>query len=112
VEGGRVTKRKAGKSALVAKHAQKEKAKKKPETRDCSICASTKTVHLSFTETEKGTCSHFRDICNRCVRMMVKTQIAEHKLNDAALACPFPDCASVLDHEALKVILPAAEFEL
>jgi len=82
-----------------------------PEMRECTICAATKTVERSFTRPIKGICSHFTLICKRCVMRMVEMQTEERRLDVAVVACPEPDCMSVLDYLTLQAIVPAPAFE-
>ncbi|KAF2679424.1 hypothetical protein K458DRAFT_374926 [Lentithecium fluviatile CBS 122367] len=95
----------------VAKKTSVKKARKIPETMECAICVETKQVKRSFTKLETGGCTHFNDTCNRCVGKMIKTNIAERKLDGATLACPFPDCESVLGYAEVEQFLSPAQFE-
>lgn len=71
--------------------------------RECSICATSKTISHSFRLTgNSGVCAHFQDICGLCIQKMLKTKVAERQLSQPDLACPFPKCDHALDTTMLK----------
>lgn len=84
---------------------KKEKKKKKatPAKRECSICASTKSVATCFRLAgHEDACEHFENTCGQCVQRMISVNISQRQLGEAELACPVPGCADVLDYTTLK----------
>jgi hypothetical protein len=60
------------------------------EKRECSLCASSKSVSHSFRlNGVVGVCEHFQHICGGCIQNMLKGKISDRKLDMADLACPF-----------------------
>jgi len=95
------------KAAAVAKPKAPPKAQPKTKLpaakRECSICATAKTVSHSFRLSAKpGVCEHFQDICSLCIQKMLKSKMADRTLAEHDLACPFPKCGQGLDTVMLK----------
>ncbi|KAF2999280.1 hypothetical protein E8E13_003947 [Curvularia kusanoi] len=96
----------------VAKTPTKVK-KVRPVKTECVVCVATKSTKQSFKLASRvDTCEHFESICDLCVVKQTKTKISEHQLGEAQLDCMFPECTAVLDHVALKKVLPKAVFEM
>ena len=90
----------------------KPKKQAQPEKTECIICATTKDTKRNFKASDvEGTCEHFQSVCDCCVQKQVKTKMAARQLTDANLPCMLPDCKAVLDHTALKTVMPKALFD-
>ncbi|KAF2271172.1 hypothetical protein CC78DRAFT_589037 [Lojkania enalia] len=73
--------------------------------RECVLCAS-KRMEKNFKRPEDiDICAHFHNTCKSCVEMLLKGRIADRRLQDGNLACPFPDCRFVLSFPAVKEIV-------
>jgi len=80
------------------------------EKRDCSICASSKSISYSFRLNDAdGVCEHFKNICGACIQGMLKGKISDRKLDNADLACPFT-CECVLDQDLIRRSLTSKSF--
>ncbi|KAF2823698.1 hypothetical protein CC86DRAFT_384256 [Ophiobolus disseminans] len=97
------------KAAAIFKPKAQAQAKAQPKMklpltkRECSICATTKSVSHSFRLSAKSeVCKHFQDVCGLCIQKMLKTKIADRKLSEPDLACPLPKCDHGLDTVMLK----------
>ncbi|KAF1933454.1 uncharacterized protein M421DRAFT_197634 [Didymella exigua CBS 183.55] len=84
----------------------------RPSKTECIICATEKPAKRSFTASDmEADCQHFEQVCNICIQRQIKTKVSARELTEAHLPCMFPQCEAVLDHTALKKILPKALFE-
>ncbi|KAH7386802.1 hypothetical protein DE146DRAFT_701791, partial [Phaeosphaeria sp. MPI-PUGE-AT-0046c] len=82
------------------------KVKKVQPKRTCSLCVVDKSIPSSFKlDGNEDAREHFRDICSRCVGNMIHGKIEERKLDEAGLACVYPNCDHVLDNSTLKTAL-------
>jgi len=100
---GAVVKPKETPEKAVFKKEKKKKKKAPPAKRECSICASTKTVSTCFRlDGHEDACEHFKNTCGQCIQRMVSVKISQRQLGEADLACPVPGCAHVLDYTTLK----------
>lgn len=86
------------------------KEKERPKNQECSICATTKDMSISF-KAPSDACEHLQTICNLCVAKMLKTKVADRQIKDAELSCPVPKCDYLLDYAALQAIVSKAAFE-
>ncbi|KAF2656747.1 hypothetical protein K491DRAFT_368676 [Lophiostoma macrostomum CBS 122681] len=90
----------------------KEKpAPKKQSVVECKICASWRLEKYFKEPKDVKLCDHLRDTCKLCVEKMIKAQITDRALQDAVLACPFPNCTFVLNFKMVKDIVSAGVFE-
>jgi hypothetical protein len=102
IKAGAVIKPKSSPQKVVKKSAVPKK-KAPPVQRECSICASTKSVSHSFRlDKHDDVCEHFKSICSGCIQALVKMKIASRQLTKSELACPFPECGHFLNHAALR----------
>jgi hypothetical protein len=103
VKAGAIIKLKTSPKTAVQTPAQPKK-KPLPAKRECSVCASTKSVSHSFRlDKSKDACQHFKGICSQCIAKMVAGKIESRQLTEPDLACPYPDCSEVLDHATLRM---------
>jgi hypothetical protein len=103
IKAGAVIKPKPSPQKVVKKSAVPKK-KAPPVQRECSICASTKSVSHSFRlDKLDDACEHFKGICSGCIQALVKMKIASRQLTKSDLACPFPECDLVLNHATLRL---------
>jgi hypothetical protein len=73
--------------------------------RECSICASSKSIPHSFRlvrESDEDVCEHFKHVCGRCIKRLATDKVEKRQLEEPGLACMFPECNHVLAHELLK----------
>lgn len=82
-----------------------------PARKDCAICADTKLVKYFKKPAKVKVCEHFVNICSPCVGNMLKSKVTNRQLNDATLACPFPQCGHELAFETVKVMACKTLFE-
>jgi hypothetical protein len=91
----------------VSKKTVKVKAppkKKEPKPkRECTVCATTKSVDRFRLDKNKEICEHFKDICSRCVSQLVRTKTESRQFTEPGVACIYPNCDHVLDHETVKL---------
>ncbi|KAH7087765.1 hypothetical protein FB567DRAFT_621821 [Paraphoma chrysanthemicola] len=107
VKGGAVTKAAGARARASDNSAVITKAKKKVTAtkRECSICATSKSVSRSFRTTKDiGTCTHFQSICTLCIQKLLKDKMVSRKLDEAELTCPFPDCEYSIDIATLNKV--------
>jgi hypothetical protein len=103
VDAGAVVKLKAPVKKAATVKALPSAKKLPPPKRECSVCASTKSVSHSFRlDKNDETCEHFKGICGQCIAKMIAGKIESRQLSEAELTCPYPDCDHVLDHADLK----------
>ncbi|KAF1965085.1 hypothetical protein BU23DRAFT_561360 [Bimuria novae-zelandiae CBS 107.79] len=86
-----------------------EKASKpKPVLKDCLICCTARPVinraGRGF-KTIEGTCEHFQNICNACIGTMINEKIVKRDLDEAVLACDYPECEHVLDYNTVAKLI-------
>lgn len=89
-----------------------KKAQPKPIKKECVICITTRQVNncagRGFKANEDA-CEHFQNTCNVCIAKMIKEKIVKQDLDEAVLACAFPDCEYVLDYNTImQMIFKAA----
>jgi hypothetical protein len=97
------------KAALESKALLKKAVKNAPKgpapKRECSICASSKSIPHSFRlvrESDEDVCEHFKHTCGQCIKRLATDKVEKRQLAETGLACIFPECNHILAHELLK----------
>ena len=91
------------------------KRKPKPAKKECVICATTRSIGNAAGRgfrPLKDMCSHFKDTCNPCITKMIKDEMSRRDLEEAVLACPFPECEHQLDYNDLAKLIFGATFKM